>query len=93
MPRSPHVATGHAGLIIPDCPIDCLQTVLSGAAFNHLARCYDAPFDQPRTVGDVVELYQRGRLGAIRGLGSRRIGEIQASLIFAGLVLSDRPRS
>jgi hypothetical protein len=89
-PRSPHVITGHAGLIRLDCPVDCLRTVLSSAVFNLLARGYGAPFDSPRTVGDVIELYQQHRLGQIGGLGPRRIGEIEVGLIYVGLILDDR---
>ena len=91
-PSSPHVTTNHAGQITPDCPIDCLGTVLSRAAFNLLARAYDAPFDPPSTVGDVIALHQQHRLGEIGGLGPRRIGEIEASLTYAGLVIGNRDR-
>jgi hypothetical protein len=86
------VATAHAGPISSDCPIDCLQTVLSAAAFNLLARGYDAPFDPPRTIGDVIELHKQHRLGQIGGLGPRRIGEIEASLIYAGLPIGNHDR-
>jgi hypothetical protein len=88
-PRSPHVTTAHAGPIRPDCPVDCLRTVLSSAAFNLLARGYGAPFDPPRAIGDVIELYQQHRLGQIAGLGARRIGEIEVGLIYAGLILGN----
>lgn len=91
--HSPHVATGHVGPISPDCPIDCLHTVLSAVAFNQLARCYGSPFNPPQTVGDVLELYRQGQLASIAGLGTRRIGEIEASLIFAGLAICDYPRT
>jgi hypothetical protein len=91
-PRSPHVTTSHAGPITPACPVDCLGTVLSRVAFNQLARGYDAPFEPPRTVGDVIELHQQRRLGEIGGLGPRRIGEIEASLVFAGLVVGNHNR-
>jgi len=74
-----------ADTITPGCPVDCLKAVLSRMAFNPLARAYQAPFEPPRTVGDVVELYRRRQLGQIHGLGRRRIGEIEASLIVAGL--------
>lgn len=77
--------THNAHTITLDCPIDCLKAVLSGKAFNPLARAYQAPFDPPRTVGDVVELYQRSRLGNIVGLGPRRIGQIELALVLAGL--------
>jgi hypothetical protein len=52
---------------------------------NPLARAYDAPFDPPRTVGDVIGLYRGGRLREIRGLGQRRISEIAAALVLADL--------
>jgi hypothetical protein len=54
-------------------------------SLNPLARAYDAPFDPPRTVGDVLGLYLDGKLREIRGLGRRRISEIQAALVLAGL--------
>ena len=91
-PSSPHVTTSHDGPITPGCPIDCLGTVLSRAAFNLLARAYDAPFDPPRTVSDVLELHKQHKLGEIGGLAPRRIGEIEASLIYAGLVIGNRDR-
>lgn len=71
------------------CGVDCLRAVLSGNAFNPLARALDAPFSPPTTVGDVVELFRQGRLGQIAGLGRRRIGEIEAGLVFAGLVIGE----
>ncbi len=76
-----------------DCPIDCLRAVLSGMAFNRLARAYQARFDPPRTVGDVVRLHRERRLGDIWGLGPRRIGEIEASLVLAGFVTGERIHS
>ena len=73
-------------VITPDCPVDCLKAVLSLMAFNFLARAYDAPFDPPETVGDVLRLFRERRLGEISGLGRRRIGEIEVGLIFAGFI-------
>ncbi len=75
----------HADTIMAGCPVDCLKAVLSRMAFNPLARAYRAPFEPPRTVGDVAELYWCRQLDQIHGLGPRRIGEIEASLIVAGL--------
>ena len=77
--------------ITPDCPIDCLKAVLSGMAFNPLARAYEASFDPPSTVGDVLKLYREHRLGEIWGLGRRRIGEIEVGLVFAGLANEHSP--
>jgi hypothetical protein len=73
------------------CPVDCLQAVVSKAAFGPLARAYDAPFQPPATVGQVVELLRQGRLGQAAGLGPRRLGEIEAGLVFAGLVVGTPP--
>ena len=78
----------HHGPVSADCPVECLLAVLSVASFNPLARAYDAPFDPPRTVGDVVDLYDRRMLRLIRGLGPRKISEIEATLVFAGLDLT-----
>ena len=62
----------------PDCPVECLLTVLSVRSFNPLARAHDAPFDPPGTAGDVLRLYTGGLLHKIRGLGRRRLSEIEA---------------
>jgi hypothetical protein len=75
----------HHGPVGPDCPVDCLRPVLSLMALHPLARAYDAPFEPPRTVGDVIGLYTGDRLREIRGLGARRISEIEAALVLAGL--------
>lgn len=79
------IARGGISMISLSCPIDCLRSVLSGMAFNPLARGEGAPSCPPRTVRDVVELHERGQLGQISGLGSRRIAEIEVSLVYAGL--------
>ena len=81
-------AVPHHGPVGPDCPVECLLTVLSLTSFNPLARACDAPFAPPRTVGDVIELYNRGQLRKICGLGRRRLSEIEAALVFAGLDLT-----
>jgi hypothetical protein len=86
----------HHGPVTPDCPVERLLTVLSLNSFNPLARTYDAPFGEPRTVGDVIGLYARSRLREIRGIGPRRVSEIEAALVFAGLDLAgcrERPES
>jgi len=43
------------------------------------------------TVGDVARLYRQGWLGEIAGLGARGITEIEAGLVFAGLLLDAGP--
>jgi hypothetical protein len=77
----------HHGPVSPDCPVECLLTVLSRMSFNRLARAERAPFPPPCTVGDVMDLYARGQLRKIGGLGRRRFCEIEAALVFAGLNL------
>jgi hypothetical protein len=96
MPAEGHVqdvVTCEAHVIRLDCPIDCLKSVLSAMSFNPLARAYDAPYDPPSTIGDVVELWHQRRLREIGGLGRRRIGEIEASLVFAGLPIQSNHSS
>jgi hypothetical protein len=86
----------HHGPVTPECPVECLLTVLSMNSFNPLTRAHDAPFAEPRTVGDVVDLYTRRQLRKIRGLGPRRLSEIEAALVLAGLNLAahhKRPRA
>ena len=78
----------HHGQVTPDCPVECLLTVLSLNSFNPLTRADDAPFAEPRTVGDVMDLYSRRQLCKIRGLGPRRVSEIEAALVLAGLNLA-----
>jgi len=85
----------HHGPVTPRCPIECLLTVLSLDTFNPLARAYDAPFAEPRSVADVMDLYARRQLREIRGIGPRRVSEIEAALVLAGLNLAGgqrRPR-
>jgi hypothetical protein len=83
----------HHGPVSGDCPVECLLSVLSVASFNPLMHACDAPFDPPRTVGDVLDLYTRHELRKIRGLGPRRISEIEAALVLAGLDLTEHRQS
>jgi hypothetical protein len=86
------VAAEDGEAITADCPVECLRGVLSGQVLNRLARADGrgvpvAPGGPPATVGDVVRRYREGRLGEIAGLGGRGISEIEAGLVFAGLLL------
>jgi hypothetical protein len=81
-------AVPHHGPVTASCPVECLLTVLSLYSFNPLARADGAPFGEPCTVGDVIDLYARRQLGEIRGLGPRRVSEIEAALVLAGLDLT-----
>jgi hypothetical protein len=87
------VAAEDGDAISPDCPVECLRSVISGRVLNRLARADGrgvpvAPGGPPTSVGDVVRRYREGRLGEIAGLGARGISEIEAGLVFAGLLLS-----
>jgi hypothetical protein len=86
------VAAEDGDAITADCPVECLRGVISGQVLNRLARADGrgvpvAPGGPPATVGDVVRRYREGRLGEIAGLGPRGISEIEAGLVFAGLLL------
>jgi hypothetical protein len=85
---APRSGVPHHGPVTPACPVECLLTVLSLNSFNPLTRADDAPFGEPRTVGDVVDLYTRRQLRKIRGVGPRRVSEIEAALVLAGLNLA-----
>jgi len=73
---APRSRVPHHGPVTPSCPVECLLTVLSMNSFDTFARADGAPFAEPRTVGDVVDLYVRRQLRKIRprtspGLGDR----------------------
>jgi hypothetical protein len=86
------VAAEDGDAVTPECPVECLRSVISGWVLNRLARADGrgvpvAPGGPPASVGDVVRRYREGRLGEIAGLGARGISEIEAGLVFAGLLL------
>jgi hypothetical protein len=88
------VAAGDGEAITAECPVDCLRGVLSGRVLNRLARADGrgvpvAPGGPPATVGEVARRCREGQLGEIAGLGARGISEIEAGLVFAGLLLDD----
>ena len=63
-------ASGHCGPITAECLASCPASVISLMALNRLLDSDDAP----QTVGDVVGLYQEGKLtgDTFRYLGPRR---------------------
>jgi hypothetical protein len=72
--------------------VECLRSVISVRVLNRLARADGrgvpvAPGGPPASVGDVVRRYREGWLGEIAGLGARGVSEIEAGLVFAGLLL------
>jgi hypothetical protein len=82
------VPAPHHGQITKDCPVTCLLTVMSRAAWIPLSRGRSCLSEPPQTVGDVLGLYRDDRLGDIWNLGPRRVGEIEAALVLAGFDLS-----
>jgi hypothetical protein len=77
--------------ITAECPISCLRAVLSWKTLSVLASAAEAPFDPPKTVGDVLRLHQERRLRQISGLGRRRTGEIAVGLAYAGFSAEGSP--
>jgi hypothetical protein len=71
--------------ITPACPIECLKPLLSTRAYNPLTQIRRPSYDRPATVADVITLWRTHQLNQLWGLGSRRIGEIEVALVFAGL--------
>jgi hypothetical protein len=93
---APRREVPHHGPAHRDCQVECRLSVLSMRTLNPLTRAYDAPFAEPRTVGDVVDPCTRRQLRKIRGLGPRRVSEIEAALVLASLNLAGhrkRPRA
>jgi AraC-like DNA-binding protein len=81
-------AVCHHGPLRQDCPVECLQAILSQAPYRALTRAQGAPFPLPLTVADVIRLYVCRDLRGIRGLGPRRISEIETALVLVGFDLS-----
>ena len=69
--------------ISPDCPIECLTPLLSQETSAALAVGLQGT---PATVGQVIELYQLGRLKDIRNISTGRSGEISWRLAESGLI-------
>lgn len=70
-------------VVTRECPIQCLAPFLSSLTYNALL---DGVAGSPATVGQVVELYECGRLMDIHNIGAGRMGEIRRSLIEAKLI-------
>jgi hypothetical protein len=81
-------AAGDCDAITAECPVECLRSVPSGRVLNRPVRGVPvAPGGPPASVGDVVGRDREGRLGEIAGLGARGVSEVEAGLVFAGLLL------
>lgn len=69
-----------------ECPVTCLDVVLSASAFRPLHRARHDWTNSIRTISDVVALHRQGKLRELRGLGERRIGELGHWLNYTGLL-------
>lgn len=70
--------------ITDDCPLDCLFVKLTAGAYNILARELPRLLGHPPTVGDLATLHRQRQLSQFRGLGPRRVSEIETLLIVNG---------
>jgi hypothetical protein len=73
-----------------DCPLTCLQPLLTTVAYNLLrAECLFICGDGEPAVSHAVRLYTNGQLADIRNIGPVRFAEITACLAHAGLISHD----
>jgi hypothetical protein len=63
------------------CPVECLVSLLSRPTLDALISGLE-----DATVGQVIELHERGLLGRNYNIGSGRIGEIRRCLAAAKLI-------
>ncbi|MGH3273493.1 MAG: hypothetical protein ACRDNZ_04110, partial [Streptosporangiaceae bacterium] len=74
----------------PDCPLTCLKSLLTAAAYNPLrSECLLICGDAEPVVGHAVRLYRKGQLVDIRNIGAARFAEIMTCLARAGLISND----
>lgn len=73
-------------VVTRDCPIQCLAPLLSRMTLAALVVGLPAP---PATVGQLIEMYEQGRLTDVYNISSGRVGEIRSCLIQAKLVDPD----
>ena len=82
---SPLATTGaHSHPLAADCPVACLDGLLSSQALNRLLT--ESAHRDAITVADLAGLYRTRKLGEISGIGPGRIAEIEELLLAAGLV-------
>jgi hypothetical protein len=84
----PTVVIRHPEVPITEgCPVLCLRVLMRGGAYGALVRAYEAPFERPDTVRDVLRIVRSDQLSLIQGIGPKRSNEIKAALVLAGLSL------
>lgn len=69
--------------ITSECPLSCLEDQLPARAFGALKRYFQGRCLPHATVGDVADLYRRGDLGDVSGLGAWGIQRIAERLELA----------
>jgi len=75
--------------VMRTCPIQCLAPFLSRPTYSALEAGIP---NESATVGQVVELYEQGRLVDIYNISGGRMGEIRRCLIRAKVIdLSSQP--
>jgi len=75
----------HAHPVTAQCPVGCLDGLLSRHTLNPLLSGLQGA-DGEVTVGDLAALYRLRRLGDLRGIGVGRVAEIEEVLLAAGLL-------
>jgi hypothetical protein len=73
-----------------DCPLTCLQPLISTRAYNALLQECSTTGPHP-TMGDAADLYNTGELATVRGIGTRSHGKIETTLTNAGFTAHTRP--
>jgi hypothetical protein len=70
-----------------DCPLACLQPLLSTGVYNSLRReCSSTAVGPHPTVGDVADLYHKEQIASIDRIGAKRLLEIETCLTDIGLI-------
>jgi hypothetical protein len=71
-----------------DCPLTCLELLLSVPAYHALQDGCSGPHP---TVGHVVDLYDSKEMASLRRVGVKRSLEIETCLTSAGLISGPSP--
>jgi hypothetical protein len=72
------------GPVTPNCPVECLLSVMSQRSWNRLARSRE----EPATVREVVAVAAAGKLRPVEGLGREHAGEITTALVYLGFAVT-----
>jgi hypothetical protein len=82
---SPLTTAGpHPHPVAADCPVECLDGLLSPQALRRLL--LNPPGGEVTTAGDIARAHRQRTLSQVRGIGPGRIAEIEEVLLAAGLI-------